>query len=71
MPAESVAGTTMTKTTDAESDDISLKMPDDLAQQINECIQKYNGTDDASQGSVQGLIYDIGGKRFVLKHDLQ
>ena len=46
-------------------------MPDDLAQQINECIAKYNGTDDASLGQVQGVVYKVGGKRLVLSNDME
>ena len=38
------------KATNSEFDGISLKMPDKLGQQIEECIAKYNGTEDASQG---------------------
>ena len=54
----------------AELDNISLQMPDDLAKQINECIAKYNGKNDASFGQVQGVIYKVAGKRIVLSHDM-
>ena len=49
---QSTAVSESTKATEAEVESICLQMPDDLAQQINECIAKYNGTKDASIGQV-------------------
>ena len=48
MTKQSVAITNMTKATDADGNDIVFQMPNDLAQQINDCISKYNGTNGDS-----------------------
>ena len=67
---QSTALSESTKAQEADDDNISLQMPDDLAKQINECIAKYNGKNDASFGQVQGVIYKVAGKRIVLSHDM-
>ena len=48
MLTSCVATAKMTKASDADGDDIELQMPNDLAQQINDCISKYNDTNGDS-----------------------
>ena len=60
-----------TKAPDAQGGDISLPMPDDIANQINSLITKYNGSKAASEGTVEYVVYKAKDKRYVYSREPQ